>query len=215
MAEKQQDKNAEQRERLIEIAAEKMRRYGIKSISVDDLCHELGMSKKTFYVCFSNKDELIRDLLRRHECQLERRAEEQTRGKSVMTLLINFMSLAMKTKDVRTNPPLFYDLRKYYPQLFDEHLEHVREMTKRLLCSYLQRGVDEGVFRAELDVTRTAAIMAYLHHEMLNLSPQITENYYDQVVSHIRYAVDIFMRGIISDEGRARIEEQLRKRNRK
>ena len=131
------------------------------------------------------------------------------KGKTVIELLMSFMSIAMNKQDVRRNPSLFYDLRKYYPQLFDEHIENVHAMSKQFLHEYLQRGVDEGVFRSDLDVKKTAAIFAYLHHEMLNLSPQITENYYSQAVSHIKYATDIFMRGIISDEGKAKIQKLI------
>ena len=201
----------EQRGRIIDVAADKMRRFGIKSISVDDICRELGMSKKTFYVYFENKDELIRTLLRRHEAKIAQWVEEKMKGKTVIELLMSFMSIAMNKQDVRRNPPLFYDLGKYYPQLFDEHIENVHAMSKKFLHEYLQRGVDEGVFRSDLDVKKTAAIFAYLHHEMLNLSPQIAENYYSQAVSHIKYATDIFMRGIISDEGKARIAQLIDK----
>ncbi len=200
------------RENIINVAADKMKRFGIKSISVDDICRELGMSKKTFYVYFENKDELIRQLLRQHESDIEKWLIQKTEGKSVIDLLLSFMSIAMNTQDVRRNPPLSYDLRKYYPQLFDEHIENVHTMTKRFLKDYIQRGVDEGTFRADLDVKKTASILAYLHHEMLNLSPQITDNYYNQVITHVRYATDIFMRGIISDEGRKRIEEAMKKK---
>ena len=40
------------RENILQVAIERMQQVGIRSVSVDDICHELGMSKKTFYVYF-------------------------------------------------------------------------------------------------------------------------------------------------------------------
>ena len=54
----------EQRNKIIDLALERFKQYGIRSVSIDDLCHELGMSKKTFYVYFKQKDELVQDVLR-------------------------------------------------------------------------------------------------------------------------------------------------------
>ena len=51
------------REHIIKTAGEMFFRLGIRSVSIDDICHELGMSKKTFYVYFESKDALIDQLL--------------------------------------------------------------------------------------------------------------------------------------------------------
>ena len=203
------------KQNIVTLASDKMRRVGIKSISIDDICRELGMSKKTFYVYFETKDDLIRTLLLRHEAEVEAFVESKTKGRAVIDLLLDFMTLAMESKDVRLNPPLHYDLKKYYPQLFNEHVEHIRAMSKRMLIRYLTQGVQEGVFRSDLDVEKTASIVAYLHHEMLNLSPQIAEQYQKEVFSHVMYAVDILMRGIISDEGKQQVEAHIAKRKNK
>ena len=63
----------EQREHIIKTAGEMFFRLGIRSVSIDDICHELGMSKKTFYVYFSSKDELIECLLQANVDQMEQK----------------------------------------------------------------------------------------------------------------------------------------------
>lgn len=194
---------------IINLAAEKMRKVGIKSISIDDLCRELGMSKKTFYVHFETKDELIRVLLNKHEQEVETYIKNKSRGQNILNMLMDFMSMASKSKDVRKDPPLLYDLQKYYPQIFAEHLEHIRLIAKKLTAQFLQQGVDEGMFRSDLDVEKTAAIISFLHHEMMNLSPQIKENNKTTIMAHTKYGVDIFLRGIISEEGAKIVKEKL------
>ena len=55
------------RENILQVAIERMQQVGIRSVSVDDICHELGMSKKTFYVYFASKDDLVQAILQKHE----------------------------------------------------------------------------------------------------------------------------------------------------
>ncbi len=190
------------REHIIGAAAEKMRAVGIKSISVDDVCRDLGISKKTFYVYFETKEELIRALLRKHEAGIEGAVHKQADGKSILELMLGFMGFAASIKDVRKDPPLLHDLQKYYPQLFREHLEHVHEISVRLLQHYLKQGLDEGFFREDLDVEKTARVFAFIHQELLNELSGLATDKRQRTIEEVTYGVDIMMRGIISDEGK-------------
>ena len=52
---------------ILQRAILRMQQVGIRSVSVDDLCHEMGISKKTFYVYFPSKDDLVSEILQVHE----------------------------------------------------------------------------------------------------------------------------------------------------
>ena len=198
------------REKIIELAMEKMKQVGIKSISIDDLCHEIGISKKTFYVYFDAKDDLVAAMLRKHEDNLVSGVKMTVEGKTVLELLLSFMQIAGETKDVRRVPPLVHDLKKYYPILYKEHLERVRTFARDIMREQIARGVEEGLFRADLDVEKTATIMSFAHNEMLNVAPTIPDDKHVTAWMHTRYALDIFMRGIISEQGKRLIEEKLK-----
>ena len=86
------------REKIIELAMEKMKQVGIKSISIDDLCHEIGISKKTFYVYFDAKDDLVAAMLRKHEDNLVSGVKMTVEGKTVLELLLSFMQIAGETR---------------------------------------------------------------------------------------------------------------------
>ena len=201
------------REEIIGLAMEKMRQVGIKSISIDDLCHEIGISKKTFYVYFAAKDDLIAEMLRKHEENLMANVQNTVAGKTVLELLLGFMQIAGEAKDVRRVPPLVHDLKKYYPMLYKEHLERVRAFAREVMREQIARGVEEGLFRADLDVEKTATIMAFAHNEMLNVAPNLPEDKHITAWIHTRYAMDIFMRGIISERGKQLVAEKLEGRN--
>ena len=200
----------EVRDKIIEQATQKMRQVGIKSISIDDICHEIGISKKTFYVHFDTKDDLVAAMLRKHENFLQTSVRQAIEGKTVLELLLGFMQIAGETMDVRQIPPLVHDLKKYYPILYKEHLDNVRMFAQEVMREQIARGVQEGIFRADLDVDKTATIMSFAHNEMLNVAPTIPADKHITAWSHTRYAVDIFLRGIISEEGKRLVEEKLK-----
>ncbi len=188
-----------QRENIIRAASEKMRLLGIRSVSVDDICQDLGMSKKTFYVYFETKDALIDELLQRREQEMLDDLNRKTKGKTVMNLLLNFMKVMRDLKDVRQVPPLLYDLKKYYPQQLKDHLQRLKMMNRDISARFLQQGIDEGMFRKDLDVAASARILASLHQVMID---KMTEaNNHPTIVADTKLAMDIFFRGLVSEEG--------------
>ena len=202
---------ADTRQHILEQSSQMMNRVGIKSVSIDDICRELGISKKTFYVYFETKDQLVEALLHRFEEIVEADMQRKTAGKSVLDLCLGFLTVMRETRDVRRVPPLMYDLEKYYPQLFKQHLAHVHENNTKVLYRYLKQGKEEGFFRADLDVDKTAAILSYLHHEMMNCLPKVAEKNKNKVTQDVKYAIDIFMRGIISEEGTRQVKMRIEK----
>ncbi len=198
-----------QRENIIQCAAEKMRVAGIRSVSIDDICRDLGMSKKTFYVYFTTKDDLISELLHRKEQTLYDDVIRQSKGKSIADLLVHSMQIAKSGQDVRQMPSLFYDLKKYYPRQFEAHLRRLEERNQELLSRFLTRGKQEGVFREDVDVELTAILLAKLHQTMLN---KLTTAKDKNLVARVsKYGVDLIFRGLISEEGKHIIETKLNK----
>ena len=199
-----------QRENIILAASEKMRLLGIRSVSVDDLCHDLGISKKTFYVHFATKDALVDELLRRREQQLMEDVERKTKGKKMIDLLFDFIKVTKDLKDVRQVPALLYDLKKYYPKQLDAHLQRLKLINRDITARYLQQGIEEGLFRQDINVEVTARVLASLHQIMLD-KLAAAQNH-PSIVQDSKIGMDIFMRGLISAEGEKRIIERFANR---
>lgn len=196
-----------QRENIIQAASEKMRLLGIRSVSVDDLCRDLGISKKTFYVHFATKDALIDELLRRREQTLVEEVERKTKGRKVIDLLFDLIKVTKNLKDVRQIPPLLYDLKKYYPQQLQEHLQRLKLINRDITARYLQQGIEEGLFRQDINVEVTARVLASLHQILLD-KLAAAQNH-PSIVSDSKTAMDIFFRGLISEEGERMIRERV------
>lgn len=104
---------------IIKKAGEMFFRLGIRSVSIDDICRELGISKKTFYVYFESKDELVAQLLHCNVLYIAGKMEELLQMKDFRKLVARFLKHQESEKnDVRRVPQLVYDLKKYYPRQF-------------------------------------------------------------------------------------------------
>lgn len=176
-------------------------RLGIRSVSIDDICHELGMSKKTFYVYFESKDVLIDQLLLANLDYIAGKMEEMLKLGDFRQLVKVFLRRQEAEKnDVRRVPQLVYDLKKYYPRQFAEFQIKCFEMQKAYIMRYLELGVEQGLVRANLNIELTAVLFAKIHGDSIR-DVEVIEAHGHSMHQLGHTAMDIFVRGILSEEG--------------
>lgn len=186
---------------ILKKSGEMFFKLGIRSVSIDDICHELGISKKTFYVYFASKDELVAQLLHVSIDEMANRMENWLRLHDFRQLIsILLTQKDVNKKDVRSVPQLVYDLKKYYPQQFAEFQVKLFEVQKDYLKQYLEQGIREGLVREQLDVEMTAMLLAKLHTDAIRDMEQI-ESYGYKMHTYSQTAKDILIRGVLSEEG--------------
>ena len=192
---------SDQRNHIIKTAGELFFRLGIRSVSIDDICHELGMSKKTFYVYFASKDELIEQMLQANLAYIDGKMEELLLVKDFRQIVKLFLKRQETEKnDVRRVPQLVYDLKKYYPRQFAEFQEGCLEMQQRYLEQYLEMGVSQGLVRADLNIKITAFLFAGLHSAAIRDFEELEARNHN--MHQLGYTtMDILVRGILSEEG--------------
>lgn len=198
------------RENILQVAIERMQQVGIRSVSVDDICHELGMSKKTFYVYFPSKDDLVQAILHKHEQKVAHDLDNALSKRTITQVIVEWAKIAKTAnkKDLKT-PPMIYDLEKYYPQLSSSHKKVMRETAEKILVRFLEKGVSEGIFRAEIDVDVVAMMFLDMQYRLLDLitGGQMTKEEVHRI-GHQR--MDILMRGILSESGLLRLREKVK-----
>lgn len=202
----------EQKQQIINKSLEQFKQYGIKSVSIDDICHEMGMSKKTFYVYFPGKEELVAEVLETISNNVRTNAEKFMCGKSALECIRMIINMHDKVSDVRKEPPLLYDLKKYYPQLYKDHIHNVHKNIKDILNYHLQQGKQEGVYRSDLDVEMCATMFALIQQSLMtgkedlrNINPRRL----------VQFTMESFFRSIVSEEGAVRIRETMMNNNNK
>ena len=186
---------------ILKTAGDMFFRLGVRSVSIDDICHELGMSKKTFYVYFASKEELIDRMLQQNINYIREKMEELVQLGDFRELVRKFMKhQEAERMDVRRVPQLVYDLKKYYPRQFQNFQLRCFEVQKQYIGSYLQQGVSAGFVRANLNIEYTAFLFAKIHSDTIR-DLELLEAQNINVRHMGSTAMDIFVRGILSEEG--------------
>ena len=144
--------NEEIREKIVHGAFDLFNKYGIRSVTMDDIARHLGMSKKTIYQSFSEKDEIVLAVTKLHQCMWEDRANHfaETSENAIQELLK--FSLVMRDQLKQLNPGLMFDLFKYHREAWQEWTTYKSKVIKQKIIDTMKRGVGEGYFRAGLNI---------------------------------------------------------------
>jgi AcrR family transcriptional regulator len=126
-------------------------KYGIKSITMDDVARELGISKKTLYQFVADKDELVGKVI---DYEIEVRQKEiyncfRTGFNAIEELFE--ISLFMNRIVREQNPATEHDLKKYYPSHYQKIVKARREGVFNYILFNLKKGKKEGLYRDNLD----------------------------------------------------------------
>jgi TetR/AcrR family transcriptional regulator, cholesterol catabolism regulator len=127
-------------------------KYGIKSITMDDIARELGISKKTLYQHFENKNDIINKV-----AQYEIKSEHDELAK-LCTLHSNAIDqLLMISKHIisklyNLNPSLTYSMNKYYPLIWENFLKQRKEYILTLLKQNFQTGMEQGIYLEDINI---------------------------------------------------------------
>ena len=139
------------KERILAAAFELFFRYGIKSVTMDDIAKHLSMSKKTIYLYFRDKDEVVHTLMER---TLEKDREDfHTIAEKALNVVEEVFEMMRKMNDIfsTVNPNIFYDLRKYHPQTWDLFHKFKTEFIVEQVENSLEKGKKDGFVRADVN----------------------------------------------------------------
>jgi len=141
-----------QTERIILGAEELFLKAGIKSVTMDDIARHLGMSKKTIYQFFKDKNELVIGLVRKKIQEDEEQMEEiLNKSSNVIEGMINMMKCSEEIFS-RINPVVIHDLQKYHPDAWKQFQNFKSGVIVQTLEELLKKGIEQGYIRAEIDV---------------------------------------------------------------
>ena len=148
---------------ILNTATSLFKKCGIRSVSIDDVCKELHISKKTFYIYFKQKEELIEQVLQDFHKEQKNKAYQwrDDVGKNCIDMLMEFdKKMKFNTDESDKNISMLFDLEKYYPKIFQRHVERMREIQYEGMKNFINKGVNEGVFRQDLDMDLAALFFA-------------------------------------------------------
>jgi AcrR family transcriptional regulator len=136
---------------IVEKSALVFLKFGIRAVTMDDLARELGMSKKTIYKYFSDKDELVKTIIQlktqgdRELCVIA--CQQAENAIDEMIRISEFVSEMLK--DVHSS--VFFDLQKYHRESWEIMEDHKNTFVRNQIKGNIERGIKEGIYRENGD----------------------------------------------------------------
>ena len=203
--------DADRTQHLLEQAMDIFLRLGIRSVNMADLASEMGVSKKTLYVHFKDKDDLIQRCMSAHCNQMEQviSEAENMKGNAIDSELaiIDFVHAVIS----KMHPSMLHDLRKYHPAAFDTINKREDEIILGTVERNIRRGQNEGLYRKDINPVLTARFLVAIGYEVKKSGERgtfqgemnLSDLYLQSSLYHIR--------AISTDKGAQYLESKLEK----
>lgn len=140
------------KQRIQKAAHDLVMQYSIRSVSMDDIAASLGMSKKTIYLYFKDKDELVEavvdNVIDTNQCICNDDREKAENAVHEIFLVMDMMVEMFKTM----NPSILFDMQKYHPAAFRKFQQHRNEYLYNVCWQNLDRGIKEELYRPEINM---------------------------------------------------------------
>ncbi|MGE0078647.1 MAG: TetR/AcrR family transcriptional regulator [Bacteroidales bacterium] len=167
-------------------------RYGIKSITMDDVASNLGISKKTLYKYVTDKDDLVGKVI---DIQIEGihsdlDCKDCKDLNAIEELLIVSKLVNQKLKHI--NPGTLYDLKKYYAHHYERFANARREKMNTNIINNIKKGKKEGLYREELNESiiaklQLARIESIVDNAYFSIEEFTSAQFFQEIfVYHIR-----------------------------
>lgn len=140
-------------------AIEMFGRIGIRSVSMDDIAQELRISKKTIYHYFRNKEDLIVAMLKTHLDNDIKYYHSFCCGENInaIDVLLN-VSIAVCKHINETNHTRVFELRKYYPEQFNQFWASKRETVLQQIKDNINQGIFQNLYRSDINTELVATL---------------------------------------------------------
>lgn len=203
----------EVKDRILAKAADLFMRYGIKSITMDEIASSLGISKKTIYQFFTDKDDLVSAVIEQETGKNEAECA-QFRDDAENAVHEVFLGVEDLDELLRyTNPLVLYDLEKYHPKAFRRIKEFKSQFLYGAMMENLRRGIEEGLYRP--DIHRDIVAKSRIESSFLVFNPDLfPHSKYSMSEVNFQLAA-LFLHGVATEKGKPLIEKYTNERNKK
>lgn len=199
------------KKRLIKRKAEELfKQYGVKAVTMDEISNQLSISKKTLYSFFSDKNDLVEEVIRD---LLDRNKDSCITCHAKADNAVEEIFLAARTLETildGVNPLMLFDLERGFPRVFQKFQEYKYDFLKNLISTNIQWGKKEGLYREDIDEDLYARARLEMMTQAFNdqLFPR-TKNSFLQIQ---RQLLELFLYAMVTPAG-LKIINQQRKSN--
>jgi TetR/AcrR family transcriptional regulator, cholesterol catabolism regulator len=190
---------SEQQHKWLKRTEELFMRYGIKSITMDDVARELGISKKTLYQFVENKDDLVMKVLERHieEDRSLCTAMFDKAANAIEEIAFVIETNTQQLRQMKAN--IVYDLQKYHRDAWEMMRNYQWGFMYDVVRNNLERGIAEGLYRNDFNVDIVTKIHIVTSFQLFDESIFPQDKYPLEVI--FREFLMHYLYGILSEKG--------------
>ncbi len=145
-----EEKELKTRHRIVVGALEEFKKFGFSKVSMDEIAQTLGMSKKTIYKHFKSKEDLLMASVQfMQQCVHD---EVNPIFEEELDFIDKMMKIGSKVSEKMTEMPLnfLFDIQKNAPEVWQQHLEFKKIHIRKGFTDFLEMGIRDGMFRADM-----------------------------------------------------------------
>ena len=192
------------KKKILQTSLEQFLKYGIRKVSVQKLAEPLGISTKTVYKHFKNKENLLREALLFYYEQKYRLLENGLKEQNAVALFCNIWYGAIEA-ELKVNQIFFRDLLHYYPELNERFAATTDRMFTKLFTRILQQGINEKLFREDI-IPQVALDGMYVLYAAI-----VRQEHFKKIritsLDLLTNTMLIYVRGLCTDSGRKEFNE--------
>ena len=187
------------KERILAEAERLFWKYGVRSVTMEDIARQLGISKKTIYQHFADKEQIlfqvIQDKMTRDQSEMECMVIETD---NPIEEILGVLNVIRKNAD-QVSPNLLMDIKRFYPQAFTLFRQFKEGKVIGSILENIQKGIAQGIYRDDVN----PAILARLRVEEIELAfnndlfPTAQYSMHDIQAELIHH----FVRGMLTEKG--------------
>lgn len=202
--------SVEKEKQLVEGATSIFMRFGVKSVNMDDIARQLGVSKKTLYQFFNDKEDLLGRVVERH-CSNEDTSISAIHSKKLPAIEEMFEMMYWVISILsKIHPSVQYDLEKYHPGLALKMKASRGRVVHASMLSNLKKGVKEGTYRKDINAEIITRI--YLSRIDAFLDPEIFPFDQYKAVDVYKEIFQYHIHGIASAKGIEQLEHIMKQK---
>lgn len=160
----------DKRRELVSKAAEIYMKFGVKSMTMDEMARQLGVSKKTLYLHVKDKNDLVEQcMMLSHENEQEHIAKIANETENAIEQMWK-ISQFIRSQLQRVHPSIFFDLAKYHPSVMNMMQCHKEEFVCGSIEENLVNGIKQGFYRENLNPKVISGIYVRLIEVVMDAS---------------------------------------------
>jgi len=192
------------KQNIISTAMEQFKRLGIRNVSIDSVCAELRISKKTFYQYFESKEILIKEAVTFEQFNTLEIFAKAVKDKNAIEV---FIYTIKEIRRINENEPfiLWHDLKKYYPGLYQEFENRKSDLLRSGFSLNISQGIKEGYYREDIDIE----MLSFFHSVVMKnaFEVMLQSDVKFSLKRIVNFFIELMIHFIVNDKGMRYLQE--------